>query len=95
MRPRSGALSQISANGGRQVLILPSNVQIVGFILFLFRRGVATAGALHGGPLTRCDTWKANSVLGSFWMLCQLEDDAKQALPTEAAHSLAGQCSAI
>lgn len=27
---------------------------------------MATAGALHGGPLTRCDTWKAILVLGSF-----------------------------
>lgn len=70
-RPHSGALSQISANnGGRQVLILPSNVQIVGFILFLFRRGVATAGALHGGPLTRCDTWKAILVLGGASRRC-------------------------
>jgi hypothetical protein len=79
MRNRNGALSQISANGGRQVLILPSNVEIVGFILFLFRRSVATAGALHGGPLTRCDTWKANLVLAALdsSAVCRLGDSGR------------------
>lgn len=77
-RQHSGALSQISANnGGRQVLILLSNVQIVGFILFLFRRGVATAGALHGGPLTRCDTWKA--IFGAGQLLDAVPEDTKHA----------------
>ncbi|KAL7796868.1 hypothetical protein V8C37DRAFT_371738 [Trichoderma ceciliae] len=34
-----------------------------GFTLFLFRRSVATAGALHGGPLTRCDTLEGKLLL--------------------------------
>lgn len=52
---------------------------------------MATAGALHGGPLTRCDTWKAILVLGSFSTLCQTTIRSMQLLPT--APSLPGTCS--